>query len=336
LKRAVIQTLKFLAFFILGLLLLYLAFRNTNLEDLRLRLQNAEYKWLILAFIFSALGSFSRARRWVILIRSIGYTPRLMTTFHSVMTGYLANMALPRMGEVTRCVMLGKREKIPLNKLVGTVILERFIDMVSLIIILIVVIITGRETIGPFFRDDIMIPIGSKIAQMFGDTHAIRITSISIIVLALILLFLFRKKILGAKLYLTIREFIRGIFHGLRSIITLKHKWEFLFHTIFIWFCYMLMTWVVVFVIPSTSHLTFGDGVVLLVIGGLGMSAPVQSGLGAFHYIVSRGLLLIYAIPLEEGLAYALISHTSQMIFIAVMGIISLNILFAGIRKAGK
>lgn len=94
------------------------------------------------------------------------------------------------------------------------------------------------------------------------------------------------------------------------------------------------MTWVVVFVLPATSHLGFGDGVFLLVIGGLGMSAPVQSGLGAFHWIISRGLHLVYGIPLADSLAYALISHTSQMILIAVVGTISLfAMLHAGRAK---
>jgi hypothetical protein len=88
------------------------------------------------------------------------------------------------------------------------------------------------------------------------------------------------------------------------------------------------MTWVVVFSIESTSHLTFGDSIFLLVIGGLAMSAPVQSGLGAFHYIISRGLLFVNGIPLEDGLVYALLAHESQLIFVAIIGTISFFIIF--------
>jgi hypothetical protein len=88
------------------------------------------------------------------------------------------------------------------------------------------------------------------------------------------------------------------------------------------------MTWVVVFSIKSTSQLTFGDSIFLLVIGGLAMSAPVQSGLGAFHYIISRGLLIVKGIPIEDGLVYALLTHESQLIFVAIIGTISFFSIF--------
>ena len=123
-------------------------------------------------------------------------------------------------------------------------------------------------------------------------------------------------------------DLARGIINGLKTITNLKRKWEFIFLTVFIWINYALMTWVVVFSIESTSHLTFGDSIFLLVIGGLAMSAPVQSGLGAFHYIISRGLLFVKGIPLEEGLVYALLTHESQLIFVAIIGTISFFIIF--------
>jgi hypothetical protein len=120
----------------------------------------------------------------------------------------------------------------------------------------------------------------------------------------------------------------RGIINGLKTITNLKRKWEFIFHTIFIWVNYTLMTWVVVFSLESTAHLTFRDSIFLLVIGGLAMSAPVQSGLGAFHYIISRGLLIVKGIPLEDGLVYALLTHESQLIFVAIIGTIAFFIIF--------
>ena len=128
-------------------------------------------------------------------------------------------------------------------------------------------------------------------------------------------------------------DLTRGIINGLKTITNLKRKREFLFHTVFIWVNYTLMTWVVVFSLESTSHLTLGDSIFLLVIGGLAMSAPVQSGLGAFHYIISQGLHLVNGIPLEDGLAYALLTHESQLIFVAIVGTISFFIIFKKDRK---
>lgn len=335
-KKTAIQVLKFTAFLVLGLFLLNLAFRNITFSELRAELKEADYRWLILALLISGVGTVSRARRWVLLIRSLGYNPGLATTFHSTMSGYLANMALPRMGEITRCVMLSRREKIPVDKLVGTVILERMVDLISLFVIMIAVLIIGYDKIGSFFEDKVVGPLATKIMSMTGSSLAFPLLVTGIIILSAFILYSLRNRIASSAIYVKIREFFKGVGQGFRSFGKLDNKWEFLFHSVFIWGCYIMMTWVVVFVIPSTSHLTLFDGTVILVIGGFGMAAPVQSGLGAFHYMVSNGLLLIYNIPLEKGMAYALISHTSQMLFIAVLGTISLIILLAGIRKAGK
>ncbi len=335
-KKTAIQAVKFTAFLILGLLLLYLAFRNINFSELRAELKEADYSWLILALFISALGALSRARRWVLLIRSLGYKPGLVTTFHSTMSGYLANMALPRMGEITRCMMLSRREKIPVDKLVGTVILERTVDLISLFVIMIIVLIIGYDKIGSFFEDKVLGPLADKIMSMTGSSLIFPLFVTGILILIAATIYLLRATIASSKIYIKVKTFFSGVVHGFKSFGNLDSKWEFLFHSVFIWVCYILMTWVVVFVIPSTSHLTLFDGTVILVIGGFGMAAPVQSGLGAFHYMVSNGLLLIYGIPLEKGMAYALISHTSQLIFIAVVGTISMIILLSGIRKAGK
>jgi uncharacterized protein (TIRG00374 family) len=336
LKKTVIQALKFSAFLVLGLSLLYLAFRNITFSELRTELKEADYRWLILALLISGLGTLSRARRWVLLIRSLGYQPGLATTFHSTMSGYLANMALPRMGEITRCVMLSRREKIPVDKLVGTVILERMVDLISLFVIMIAVLIIGYDKIGSFFEEKVLGPLATRIMTMTGSSLAFPLLLTGIIILFAVILYSLRNRIASSGIYIKIRAFFKGVGQGFKSFGQLDSKWEFLFHSVFIWVCYILMTWVVVFVIPSTSHLTLFDGTVILVIGGFGMAAPVQSGLGAFHYMVSNGLLLIYNIPLEKGMAYALISHTSQMLFIAVLGSVSMIILLSGIRKAGK
>jgi hypothetical protein len=93
------------------------------------------------------------------------------------------------------------------------------------------------------------------------------------------------------------------------------------------------MTWVVAFAIAPTSHLTLGDGVFLLVIGGLAMSAPVQSGLGAFHYIISRGLAFVEGVKIEDGLVYAFLTHEPQMLFVIIAGAVSFFMIF---RKNSK
>jgi uncharacterized protein (TIRG00374 family) len=320
LKKSIIKVLKFLAFFLVGLLLLWLAFRNINFTNLGKGLREANYLWLILAIFFAFLAYISRARRWILLINPLGYKPTLKNTFYSMMTGYLANIALPRIGEVSKCVALGKKEKIPVDQLIGTVVVERTIDFFSLLIIMVLMIFIDGKIVGPFLVDNIYLPIQQKLSDIFGVAWAFWGILTFSCMLIVFLLFLFRGKLRKIRFFAKIFGIAKGVIQGLKTITVIKRKWEFIFHTVFIWINYTLMTWVVVFAVKSTSHLDLSDGIFLLVIGGLAMSAPVQSGLGAFHLIIQLGLNVVYGISLEDGLVYAILSHESQLIFGAILG----------------
>ena len=117
-KKAIKQVLNFLVFLSISILLLWLAFRNVKFDALCAGLKKANYFFVFLSVTVDILAFFSRARRWELMINPLGYKPTFWNTFHSMMTGYLANLALPRIGEITRCVVLGKREKIPVDKLI--------------------------------------------------------------------------------------------------------------------------------------------------------------------------------------------------------------------------
>jgi hypothetical protein len=305
-----------------------LAFSNVNFSRLGADLKEADYSWLLLSILFGFIAYVSRARRWILLINPLGYHPTLKNSFYALMTGYLANLALPRIGEITRCVALGKKEKIPVDQLIGTVVVERTIDFLSLLTIMIVLIITSGDQISIFLRESILVPIQQKIFSVFGSTWILWTVILILTVAGFFLLIRYKKQLRKIRFFSKMFDLARGIINGLKTITNLKRKWEFIFLTVFIWINYALMTWVVVFSIESTSHLTFGDSIFLLVIGGLAMSAPVQSGLGAFHYIISRGLLFVKGIPLEEGLVYALLTHESQLVFVAIIGTISFFIVF--------
>lgn len=333
-KKGVLQSLKFLAFFAAGLVLLWLAFRNVDFKKLAGDLKDADYSWLLLSVFFGFVAFVSRARRWALLVNALGYKASLINSFHALMTGYLANLALPRIGEITRCVALGKKEKIPVDQLIGTVVIERAVDFVSLMLIMAGLIFTSSDKIGQFLRESILVPIQDKFIIIFGVTWVLWGILIAMFVIALVLVIRFKKNLKKIKFFAKMFNVGRGIINGLKTITNLKHKWEFIFHTIFIWINYALMTWVVVFSIESTSHITFSESIFILVIGGLAMSAPVQSGLGAFHYIVSRGLSVIENVPLEDGLVYALLTHESQLIFVAIIGTISFFIIFKKDKEA--
>jgi glycosyltransferase 2 family protein len=328
LRKNILQTLKFIAFLLVGLALMWLAFRSVNFKKLSSELRQADYSWLLLSVFFGFLAFLSRARRWELLIHPLGYRPSFMNSFYALMTGYLANLALPRIGEITRCVALGKKEKIPVDQLIGTVVVERTVDFLSLLTIMVVLIFTSSADIGIFMKESILVPIEQNVVAVFGSTWILWIILFVIGSASLGFMIGYRHSLRKIRFFAKMFDLAKGVINGLKTITNLKRKWEFIFHTIFIWVNYALMTWVVVFSLEVTSHITFGNSIFLLVIGGLAMSAPVQSGLGAFHYIISRGLLIVQGIPLEDGLIYALLTHESQLIFVVIIGTISFFMIF--------
>jgi uncharacterized protein (TIRG00374 family) len=333
LRKSLIQTSKFLAFLIIGIILLWLAFRNVELKKLIDGLKGADYKWVLLSLLFASLAYLSRTRRWVILIKPLGHQPSFMNTFYSLMTGYMANLALPRIGEITRCVALGKKENMPAEQLFGTVVIERTIDFISLMSIMVILIFMRGEQINQFLKVSVFIPMQQKVFSLLGFTWIVWLLIFLILVIIIYLTIKYWNNLLNIRLFAKVADIFRGIVNGLKTITRLENKWEFIFHTVFIWVNYTLMSWVVVFAIEPTSHITLGDSIFLLVIGGLAMSAPVQSGLGAYHYIISRGLAFVEGVRIEDGLVYAFLTHESQLILVLIVGIISFYMIF---RKSPK
>ncbi|HQG35987.1 MAG TPA: lysylphosphatidylglycerol synthase transmembrane domain-containing protein [Bacteroidales bacterium] len=323
LKRSLTQALKFIAFLIAGIALLWLAFRKVNFSELIIRLSEARYEWLILSIIFASLAYVSRARRWVLLVNPLGYKPGFRNTFYAIMIGYLANIALPRLGEVIRCIALGRKEKIPASQLFGTVVIERTVDVISCLLIMIVMLLVKGSMLGSFLMENVYNPLREKIILLFGSTLVFWIALLVLMFVSLYLIYRFRNNLKKIRFFDKLFNVLKGIFTGLKTIMTLERKKEFLFHTLFIWTNYAIMTWVVFFSLKSTSSLDFADGIFILILGSISTLVPVQGGIGAFHFIISRGLNVIYGISLEDGLAYAVLSHESQLIFSAILGFIA-------------
>ena len=326
-RKLAIQTLKFLGFLAVGIFLLWLAFRDIKFRDLEQNLKEANYFWLIPSIFFSLLAFILRARRWQLLVYPLGYRPTFWHTFHALMIGYLANMALPRIGEITRCVSLGKKEKIAVDKLLGTVIIERTIDFISVLAFLILIIVTSQSLIREFLRQSIFAPFRDKVLSYINIPLFLWIAIIASVFILLFLMIRYRKKLRKIRFFSKLFDVIKGVISGLKTITNLDRKWEFIFLTVGIWLSYAVMTWVVVFCLKSTSHITFWNSLIVLVVGGLAMSVPVQSGFGAFHYAVSRVLVVMQGVTLVDGLTFAVLSHESQIVFEIIIGVISVYIM---------
>lgn len=331
-KRFILNTLKFFAFLSLGIGLLYFAFKGIDFTSLTSQFQEAEYGWIILSLCFAFVAYVSRAFRWNLLIEPLGYKPTLKQSYHALMVGYLANFAFPRIGEITRCGFLNRTTKIPVDSLFGTVIVERIIDMVTLLFMLLILVVARFELFGNFFSDNVILPMWQKISGTLDFSIFVWILGGSIFLLSILLIVVLKERISKIILVQKTRKALSGIVQGLKTVYRMKRRGAFLFHTLLIWLMYLLMTWVVVFAIPATSELKLIDGLFLLVVGGFGMAAPVQGGIGAYHWIVSLGLS-IYGIERAEGLVFATLSHGSQSIFAILLGTISVIVIFITLRK---
>jgi uncharacterized protein (TIRG00374 family) len=261
----------------------------------------------------------------------MGYSPSLKNTTYSVMVGYLANYFVPRLGEVSRCGALSKAESIPFNKLFGTVIVERIIDVISLLICIILAAVLEYERLGNFFTENIFDPVVSRFQQLADSPlilTGLLIAAIGLIIAAAYFMRKSKKKEGDSK----VTKIIRGFIDGLRSVANLKRPWLFIFQSAFIWILYYLGVYVALFAFPFTSDLGGGTALFLLVAGGIGMSAPVQGGIGAYHLFVSQGLLL-YGVIKENGLAFATMLHGLQFILVIILGVASFILLFSGRKQ---
>jgi uncharacterized protein (TIRG00374 family) len=333
LKKTIVQILKVVTFLALGVLLLYFAFRGIALDKLAETLRRANFWWIGLSLFFAGISFFFRARRWMLLIHPLGYRPAFRNTYHALMIGYLSNYALPRVGEVTRCVTLGRKEKIPVDSLIGTVIVERVVDVIMLFLIMLILLISWVDKFGAFFSEQVLEPLMLKVTDAFGGTWQFWMIIFGSLTLLALVVIILRKQLARFVLFRKLKDFLRGVADGLKTIYRMERKWEFIIHSVLIWLFYILMTWMVVFSLEETSGLTFIDGMFLLVIGGLGMAAPVTAGFGAYHWITSRGLVVVYGFPLELGGAYAILAHESNSLLTILMGAVSYIILMLSRRK---
>ena len=334
-KRKIIRAFNFFVFLTIGIILLYLAFKGVDFNTLVEDLKSANYYWVLLSLVFAFVGYLSRAYRWKLLIEPLNYNPPVKNVFYAVMFGYLANLAFPRIGEISRCGALTKTDKIPMDSLIGTVIIERAIDLVVLLILLFVIFIAKIESFGLFIKENVFIPLSRKIISTVDFSIYYWLIIIVILGSAFGLFYYFRKKFKRVKIVLKIRKLIRGVISGVKTVTKMRSRKAFLFHTLVIWVMYFLMTYVVIFSIPATEGLKPIDGLFLLVIGGLGMSAPVQGGIGAFHWIISSGLSL-YGISKTDGLVFATIQHESQVLLVLILGATSVFVLFFNYRNKKK
>ena len=326
-RNKTITALKFIFFLGLGLLVIWLSVRNLSANEKAQIIHSfriANYAWVGFAILLGVFSHLLRALRWMLFFEPMGFNPSLKNTFYAVMVGYFANLAFPRLGEVTRCGLMAKYEKIPFNKALGTVITERAIDMILFILLFILMFFTQLGTI----RDYLGVNIYPKMVAKFGDLHYSRMLFLSLaafIAVLILLFYLFRKKLQSVIFYQKIRKLLFGFWEGLKSLGQIKKPWLFVFYSLAIWTLYFFMLYVIFFCFPETSGLGLGAGLSSLVLGSIGIMIT-PGGIGLYPAIIQETLLL-YAVAKPTGLALGWIAWTAQTGMIAIVGGLSLLLL---------
>lgn len=321
-KKPILQYFKYLLFLLIGILLLILSFSGQNINQMLFDLQKAHFGWVFLSVITLLMAVVLRAYRWNLMIESLGHgKPLLLNTFHAVIIGYLANLAFPRMGEVSRCGVINKTNNIPIVKLFGTVLAERLADLLMLGVVISLTIIFQYKLLASFLYHHILIKLEGRTADLI-----LLFLALSLLILAVVFFFILMKQ---KKWGFSRRIFklIYGMKTGILSVKSIENKAGFVISSVLIWAFYGLATYWCFLALDVTSGLGFGAAISVLVFGSLAMIAPIQGGIGAYHWMVSEGLT-VYDINKTDGLAFALLSHTSQTLMILVIGSLSLILLF--------
>lgn len=298
----------------LGVFLVWYSYDSTtpeNRKEILFYIKEANPFWVSLSVLLGILGHLSRAIRWNFLLEPLGYKPRLINNVLIILTSYFANLGIPRTGEVLRATALTTYEKVPFEKGFGTIVTERVIDVIMLLLVVFTTFLLQTEVI-----------MGILLERGFNAKGLLLLAASGIIAILLFVLIIKKSNSSFAK---RIKGFVKGLLDGIFSIFKMKHKWLFLLHTFFIWGCYFGMLWVIKFTVPETIDLTLSQLLVAFVAGSFAM-ATTNGGIGLYPIAV-RSALTIFGISAVSGDAFGWIIWIAQTLMIVVFGTISFLLL---------
>lgn len=308
------KTLKLIVPILIGVFLVlywYLKTSPENREQILFYIKEADVFWVSVSLLLGIIGHVSRAIRWNYLLEPLGYRPKLINNILMIFMAYLANLGVPRTGEILRATALTTYEGVPFEKGFGTIVTERVIDLIMLLIVVIITLFLQTDIIITFFEQRGFNASGLIILGIAGFAAGL-------------IFFLFIKKSKNA-IAQKIKTFVKGLLDGVFSIFKMRKKWAFVFHTILIWACYIGMMWVIKYTVPETAHLSLNEIMVAFVFGAFAM-ATTNGGVGLFPILVSKALGL-FGISSVSGDAFGWIMWIAQTLMNIVFGAISFILL---------
>ena len=327
--KKVKQILKYILSALLALLMLWISFRGVDWKDFAEGLSSCRWGYVVLSMVLGVIAFWIRGLRWRQLIIPIDSSITRTTAFNAVNIGYLANFIFPRIGEFARCGVISRNcSKASYEKVLGTVVMERAWDMLSMIFLLVVLLTAGWSRFGGFFVEQIWTPAASRF-----NISMWWIVAIVAVVFAVTLFCIWKCRDTN-KLCMKIWGLSVGLGQGLTSCLRMERKWMFLIYTALIWASYWLMAVSIMRAVPELDSLNLVDALFLSLAGSLGWVVPVPGGIGAFHFVVSLALSSIYALPMSQGIVFATLSHESQAITMLLFG--GFSFLWESFRQKGE
>ncbi len=299
--------------------LLWWVLKDLPWPEVNAALAQANWGLVLLSLLPTLVAHLARAQRWRLMLAPVAPTPTLAESFAAVMAGYVANLALPRAGEVVRCTLLARRRGIAVEVSLGTVIAERAFDVVLLLAITALAFLLQFDLLLQFF----MRLIGAKAGTgqpASGGNGGLLMLAAGLGLGLLLLAYSLRTHLARLPLYGKIAEALQGLVTGLLSALKLRQRGQFLVLTVLIWACYYLSGWICLEALPGLRGIGPLAGLMIFTVGSYGMVAPVQGGYGPFEFMIIAGLTQIYGYAESLSAASALLMHNSQTAFAVVLG----------------
>jgi uncharacterized protein (TIRG00374 family) len=273
--------------------------------------QNSNKGYLGLMALVAILSHLLRAERWRMLLVPSGNKVGLINSFLSLMIGYLVNLAVPRGGEVSRCYNLYKLEKTPVEVSFGTVVVERMVDVICLLLLIALSFFAEWQKLKKFIDT-----LNFSSGEGFSISPWMIVVFLGVIVFAAAIFFLRKNK--------RLLKIIEGFKEGLLSIFKMQKKGLFIAYSLGIWLLYFLMSYLVIKAFPETEDLGFSAVLTLFAVGSIAMAAPLPGGAGSYHTLVPLALVMLYNLPQADAVAFVFIFHGWQTILMILMGVLSL------------
>ena len=311
------KILKYLISISLAVVLLWFSFRDVEWTDFIAGLQECRWGFILLSMAAGAFAFWLRALRWRQLLQPIDPAISRITAFNGINIGNISNFVFPRIGEFVRCGVITRRSSATYDKVLGTVVLERGWELLVMLMMLALVVVGGFEKFGNFFIRQIWEPIASRLdISLWWVLLVLAVCGLG----GIWVIWRFRAT---NRLCAKVWGIFTGLLQGFSSCLRMERKWLFFAYTLFIWMVYWLMAATTVWAAPFLDHLTVIDALFLSLVGGLGFAVPVPGGIGAFHFVISLALMGVYDVPMETGIVYATLSHTSQAVTQIIFGLAS-------------